>query len=93
MLRHVLLEIKNARGTVSLNDLSRKMGIERSALGGMLDHLVHKGHLRDDSQDIAVVINTCSPESCGGSCAGQASCPFSAQIPKMYSISRDRNMK
>jgi hypothetical protein len=84
MLRQVLLEIKNAHGTVSLNDLSRKMGIERSALGGMLDHLVHKGYLRDDSQDIAEAINTCSPESCGGSCAGQASCPFIAQIPKTY---------
>jgi len=52
MLRQVLLEIKNARGNVSLNDLSRKMGIERSVLGGMLDHLVHKGRRRDEIQEI-----------------------------------------
>jgi DNA-binding IclR family transcriptional regulator len=50
MLRQVLLEIINARGTASLNDLSRKMGIKRSVLGGMLNHLVHKGCRRDEIQ-------------------------------------------
>ena len=89
MLNQVLHEIENTRGTVNLSDLSRKLGIERSALDGMMAFWVRKGRLRDDDADLAAavaVMPTCASASCGGSCPGMAACPFVAKMPKTYSI-------
>ncbi len=86
MLNQVLHEIENAHGTINLTDLSSKLGIERSALEGMMAFWVRKGRLRDDDADLAAVMPTCASASCGGSCPGMAACPFVAKMPKTYSI-------
>jgi hypothetical protein len=91
MLNQVLQEIKFAQSALNLSDLSHKLGIERSALDGMIQFWVRKGKLRDDDADLAAVMSTCSPPSCGGSCAGMATCPFIAKMPKTYSIPSQKN--
>jgi UDP-N-acetylglucosamine pyrophosphorylase len=45
MLEQVLQELELAKSAVNLNDLGRKLGVERSALEGMIAYLVRKGKL------------------------------------------------
>lgn len=47
MLSQILHELKNAKGPVDLNELSRRLGVQRSALDGMIQFLVRKGRLRE----------------------------------------------
>ncbi|MCK4489654.1 MAG: hypothetical protein KAU23_05305 [Anaerolineales bacterium] len=91
MLTQVLLEIESAHNSLNLSELSHKLDIDRSALDGMIQFWVRKGKLRDDDADLAAVMSTCSPPSCGGSCAGMATCPFIAKMPKTYSIPSQKN--
>jgi hypothetical protein len=53
VLQQVLQELESSRGSASFDDLSRKLGIERSALEGMIGFLVRKGRLSDD--DVAML--------------------------------------
>ena len=48
-LSGVLREFENARGDITLAELARKLGVERSALDGMIQLLVRKGRLREMS--------------------------------------------
>ena len=86
MLKKVLDEVKNASGAVDLNGLAKKLGIERSALDGMVQFWVRKGRLTDD--DLAEAnqpFDACG--SCTGSCPGPKSCPFVFTTPRTYSLS------
>jgi len=74
MLNQVLQEIKSAQSALKLSDLSHKLGVERSALDGMIQFLVRKGRLRNDDEDLAAVTTICSPPSCG---------PLSLKFPKL----------
>jgi hypothetical protein len=47
MLSQILQELENAKGPVDLSDLSRRLGVQRSALDGMIQFLVRKGRLRE----------------------------------------------
>lgn len=85
MLKQILLEIKSAKEPVSLPALSRKLGIDRSALEGMLMYWVQKGRL---SEDTTQGLEPCHTGVCGSSCTGPESCPFIAQMPKTYSIKK-----
>jgi predicted transcriptional regulator len=51
MLTQVLKEIVNSRGGIRMKELSRKMGVEESALEGMVEYWVHKGRIRRLSGD------------------------------------------
>ena len=46
MLSTISKEMENARGPLALTDLSRRLGIERGALEGMVQFLERKGKLR-----------------------------------------------
>jgi hypothetical protein len=84
MLKRVLHAIESANGPVHVAELSQRLGIERSALEGMITYWVRKGRLQDDAQsDLA-----CVPASghCGSSCSGTATCAFIAKMPKSYSV-------
>ncbi|MEA3327029.1 MAG: FeoC-like transcriptional regulator [Chloroflexota bacterium] len=81
MIIQILHEIKTAKGSLNLNDLKNKLGIDRSALEGMIQHLVRTGHLVDEEAKAA----TCGiSERCGTNCTGLATCPFVAKMPKIY---------
>jgi hypothetical protein len=91
MLRQVLQEIEAAPGTVNLNTLAHKLGVERSALEGMIQFWVRKGRLQDD-QAAAAALQVCDGGSCGPSCAGAQGCPFIVNLPRTYSVpSQDDN--
>ena len=64
MLARIIDELKKADGALDLNELSRHLGVERSALDGMLELLVRQGKLRKVSA---------GTEACGH-CAGRLSC-------------------
>ena len=64
MLSRILQEFERAEGPLDLNELSRRLGVERSALDGMLEYLVRKGKLRE----VGLGTETCAH------CAGRLSC-------------------
>ena len=82
MLKVVLESIESADGPVRVAELSRQLGIERSALEGMIAYWVRKGRLVDDDE------TACAPASghCFTSCSGAANCAFVAKMPKSYSV-------
>lgn len=86
MLQQVLQAVKSAQGPVNLNDLARKLGVERSALDGMIQFWVRKGRLRDDDIQPDTPSEGCSCSSTS-SCPGPKACPFVLTMPKTYSLS------
>lgn len=58
MLQQVLEAFERASGPVSLDELSRELGIERGVLEGMIAFWVRKGRLREEAP------------GCGGGGAG-----------------------
>ena len=68
MLDQVLQEIETAQSAQNLGDLSRKLGIERSALDGMIQFWVRKGRLVDDNAVETQAGVVCSRGSCGAFC-------------------------
>ena len=81
MLSQILHEYKKSGGAISLDGLSRKLGVERSALEGMLETLVRQGRLREIANQSAAC-GACH----GGSCAGCASHKVSANMGKSYQL-------
>ena len=82
MLQRILNEFESAGGGISINELGQRLGVERSALEGMIDYLVRKGILRDE----AAATMECSPA--GSACASCAKhCPFAAvKLPRSYTL-------
>ena len=83
MLHQVLHEIEQAKGPITLNELSRKLNVEPSALLGMIEFWVRKGRLRDDEIETAVA---CAPDSCHDSCGSFSNCAFVAKMPRSYTL-------
>lgn len=88
MLRRILAEIEKSSGAVDLNELQQKLGVDRSALEGMIQHLVRTGRLVDDHAEQISANQGCAGSSCS-SCPGLASCAFVAKMPKTYSLQPD----
>ena len=86
MLRQVLRELESAGRPVSLNDLGLKLGIERSALEGMIAYWVRKGKLQDDEAALEAAMDGCNSGSCSGSCPGPGGCPFAMRMPRTFSL-------
>ena len=83
MLNQVLYEIEKAQGPITLHELSRKLGMDTSALEGMLQFWERKGRIQNDDGG-----ETCESQigSCSSSCNGPGNCAFIAKMPKTYSI-------
>jgi len=89
MLNQVLQEIRSTQSALNLGDLSHKLGVERSALDGMIQFWVRKGRLIDDDAAETQAGVVCSIGSCGASCMGAFNCAFIAKMTRTYSISPD----
>ena len=61
MLSRIMNEIESAHGSININELKIKLGIERSALEAMIQLLVHSGYLVNDDTP-----NSTDDCSCGG---------------------------
>ena len=75
MLQRLLTDLRRSGGPVRLEDLGRRLGIERSALEPMLDLLVRKGVLTE-WQDDGGGSTVCPGDACGAVCGGVDGCPF-----------------
>ncbi len=79
MLYQVLQAFETATGPVSLDELSRELGIERGALEGMIAFWVRKGRLQDSAGP-----------GCGGSCgscgAAPGGCAFQHAGPRTITL-------
>ena len=85
MLKAVLAAIEAAAGPITVRALSVELGIELSALQGMIAYWVQKGKLQTDSNGPAIS-PTCTVSSCSASCSGTESCHFVAKMPRTYTI-------
>jgi hypothetical protein len=86
MLKQVLEELNSAKSALNLNELSHKLGVERTALEGMIAYLVQKGKLQDDEKAHEAAMGLCNSGSCGGSCPGPQGCPFVIKVPRTFSL-------
>lgn len=83
MLHQVLQAFETATGPVSLDELSRELGVERSALEGMIDFWVRKGRLRDR------VSGMCNAATCSGCAARDGGCVFDRAAPRTIVLSEN----
>jgi hypothetical protein len=89
MLKQVLDRVRLADSPISLNELSHELGVEQSALEGMIDYLVQRGKLRDDDEQLAAVVPACESGGCGGACPGVQHCSFTVKMPRTFSLVSD----
>lgn len=87
MLRQVLLELQNSpEGTLNLNDLAGRLGMQPSAAKGLVEFWAAKGRLRLVGQDDGqACTSTCSL----GGCPGASQCPFVAKMPVLFEFRHD----
>ena len=79
-----LLTVMNATdGPISLDGLSKELGMEKSALKGMLDLLVRKGKLSHSEMGQITDDGSCSGVACM-SCGKAGQCPFAGKMPRVY---------
>ncbi len=80
MLQQVLQALETADGPVSLDELSRRLGIERSALEGMIDFWVRKGRLKEQR-------GACGDPGSGCTCSSHpGGCSFDRAGPRTISL-------
>jgi hypothetical protein len=84
VLTQVLQELESAQGPVSLDDLSRKLGVERSALEGMIAFWVRKGRLKEDYA--ALLAGACADDGCESTCPQAPSCRWLKNLPRSFSL-------
>lgn len=75
MLEKIMKEVKDAKGPLTVRDLSRRLGVEESAMEGMLEFLERKGRLsvyRPGGECEECAATTCLECVFRGSCPGAA---------------------
>jgi hypothetical protein len=82
MLWKVLHEVEAARAPLDLNELSRRLDVERSVLDGMVQFWVRKGRLVDDAATAGQAAAACAAHGCGAGCSGAQGCPFTMKMPR-----------
>ncbi|HMQ34433.1 MAG TPA: FeoC-like transcriptional regulator [Chloroflexaceae bacterium] len=83
MLHQVLQALETAPGPVSLDELSRRLGVERGALEGMIAFWVRKGRLREGG-------GPCASAAPGCSCSFRpGGCGFDRAAPRTIFLLRD----
>ncbi len=88
MLRDVLQAVETAEGPITLDELSRRLNIDRGVLDAMLDHWSRKGKLFiDTSSETACAGSEARPIGCScGSGSSSENCPFMARMPRSYTV-------
>lgn len=84
MLTKVIREIEAASGTLSLRELGARLGVEQSALAGMLEFWMQKGRLRLEGGTDG--LGAACAGACSTSCPGPAECALFVKLPKMYEL-------
>ena len=86
MLHAILHELQTASGPVTLRQLSQKLGVQESALEGMIQFWVQKGRLvRSETPGQGAEVQVCSGAVCRvRACPGPGACPFVPKSPAAY---------
>lgn len=84
MLQAILDAIAQAKGPVSLHQLSAQLGIDEQALAGMIEHLIQKGYLQRSSAQAGQHCDC--PLPANGACPGPESCPFVYHLPQTFRV-------
>ena len=93
MLKEVLHAIEAANGPVHVAELSRQLGIERTALEGMIAYWVQHGRLQDNSapqESCGPAGPTGSTGHCGPTCTGTSTCAFVVKMPRSYTLAQKK---
>jgi DNA-binding IclR family transcriptional regulator len=77
VLSRIIKELERAGGAIDLNELSRRLGVQRSALDGMIETLVRKGRLRE--------VEVGEPPPMCASCGKRSACTLMS-IGKAYEV-------
>ncbi len=85
MLYQLLTVMNNKNKPISLEGLSEELGMEKSALEGMLDLLVRKGKLRYSDLGQVPQEGSCAGGACMA-CGKAGSCPFVGKMPHVYEM-------
>lgn len=84
MITQILKEMEKSSQPVTLQYLSHKLGLEESALEGMIEFLINKGIVRDSSPCATEFHKINAVPHCPG-CAGCTHCEVQI-TPKIYSL-------
>ncbi|HHB91003.1 MAG TPA: hypothetical protein ENK60_06805 [Anaerolineae bacterium] len=89
MLHAILHELQTASGPLTLRQLSRKLGVQESALEGMIQFWVRKGRLVvDDGAGGLSEMRVCHSIACGlRACPGPGACPLTLKPPIRFHLS------
>jgi FeoC like transcriptional regulator len=80
MLQQVLQAFETATGPISLDELSRDLGVERGALEGMIAFWVRKGRLKESG-------GACGSAGLGCSCSSHpGGCSFDRAGPRTITL-------
>ena len=85
MLWKILHEVEAARAPLDLNELSRRLDVERSVLDGMIQFWVRKGRLVDDAATAGQATTACAAHGCTN-CSGAQGCPFTMKMPRTIAL-------
>lgn len=86
VLDRVLEELRSAKGPIRLRDLAVRVGVERSALDGMLGVLVEKGRLISSETQPITEEFACTGAACGKTCVGLDECPWVVEAPVVLAV-------
>ncbi|MGW1076288.1 FeoC-like transcriptional regulator [Streptomyces sp. NPDC002537] len=75
-LRQVLAAVREANGSVRLDDIARRLGLAPDEVASMVDYWVHRGELTREE-----VGGGCPSGGCGG-CASVSSCGTGTSLRK-----------
>jgi predicted ArsR family transcriptional regulator len=85
VLREIINILQRTETSLSLDDLSKRLGVGKGALNGMLETLIHMGKIEADSNTQDVDSPMCKGRTCRG-CAAAKGCPFAGKMPQTYSL-------
>ena len=83
MLYDVLQALEHAPGPISLEQLSKQLGVERAVLEDMISFWVRKGRLRDSSM---MGKHACPTGGCHGCSPHEEGCIFDQAGPRTITL-------
>jgi hypothetical protein len=86
LLDRVVAEAKCADGPLLMRDLAARLGVEESALRGMVQVLVRKGRISASEIEFPRETSSCPDAACWRKCTGLANCPLVAEVPTSYAL-------
>lgn len=84
MLREIIDILKTEKVSISVDILSHRLKVDKSALEGMLETLIKKDIIKMDN-GWNVQSSGCQSFSCQG-CPAARGCPFTSKMPRTYTL-------